>query len=239
MKIGVKTFDDPNFLKHFENKADFFEIMAIRGKNYSFLKKFSLPFVIHIEHQNFGINIADKTKQKINLGSVNHAVKIADRVNSKRLILHPGIIENKSCSIGNSLSFLDGLDKRIIMENIPFRDKGKRSLCSTPEETKEFLKETGRKLCFDVNHCIESSSFLKKDNLYFVKKFLELNPVHFHIGGQKMTKPLESHLSFKNSNFDFKDILKLYPKNAEITLETETDIEKVDYDLEFIRGIVD
>ena len=95
MKIGVKTFDDTNVLKHFEDKADFFEIMAIRGKDYSFLKKFSLPLVIHKEHQNFGINIADKTKQKINLESVNHAIKIADMVNSKKLILHPGLIDNK------------------------------------------------------------------------------------------------------------------------------------------------
>ena len=87
MKIGVKTFGDSDFLKHFENKADFFEIMAIKGNDYSFLKKFSLPCVIHIEHQKFGINIADKTKQKINLESINYAVKIADMVNSKKLIL--------------------------------------------------------------------------------------------------------------------------------------------------------
>ena len=119
-----------------------------------------------------------------------------------------------------------------------FRDKEKRAFCITPEETKEFLKKTGRNFCFDVNHCIESSIFLGENYLDFIKKFIKFNPTHFHLGGQKLTKPWEDHLSFKNSDMDFKDILKLYPKNAEITLEVETDIKKVEYDLKFIREII-
>ncbi|MDP1759954.1 MAG: hypothetical protein Q8L01_00585 [Candidatus Woesebacteria bacterium] len=64
MKIGIKTFDNPFFLESLKEKADFIEIMAIEGNNYDFLKKFSLPIVIHAQHENFGINNADKTKYK-------------------------------------------------------------------------------------------------------------------------------------------------------------------------------
>ena len=65
MKIGVKTFNNPKFLEHFEKDVDFFEVQAIQKNNYSFLKKFSLPIVVHAEHQNFGINISDKSKENL------------------------------------------------------------------------------------------------------------------------------------------------------------------------------
>ena len=56
MKIGIKTFDDALLLESLKEKADFIEVMAIEGNNYDFLKKFSLPIVIHAQHEVFGIN---------------------------------------------------------------------------------------------------------------------------------------------------------------------------------------
>ena len=67
MKLGVKTYSDEKFLKYFQDKADFFEIQAIQGRDYSFLKKFSIPFVIHAAHFSQGSNPADKTMTKQNL----------------------------------------------------------------------------------------------------------------------------------------------------------------------------
>ena len=103
MKLGVKTFNNPLFLEHFKDKADFFEIMAIRINNYNFLKKFQIPMVIHVEHQRFGINIVDKSKYNQNLESINFAKKLADFTNSKKIILHPGIMYNENCSKENSI----------------------------------------------------------------------------------------------------------------------------------------
>jgi sugar phosphate isomerase/epimerase len=238
MNFGVKTFDDHNFLKYFEKKADFFEIMASQKVNHSFLKQFSIPMVIHAEHQAFGVNITDIKKKELNLKSINYAIKLANMVNSKKIILHSGVLENKDCSVVNAISFLEEIDdERILIENLPFKDNGRKVLCSTPEETKEFLKKTNRNFCFDVNHAIISSVFNKKDYFEEIKRFLRLNPKHFHIGGQNM-KTGKDHLSFMHSDLDIKKILKSYPKNAEITLETETDINSVDFDLEFIRKII-
>ncbi len=64
MKIGVKTYDNPLFLKEFVDKVDFFEVMAIEGKDYSFLKSFNKPVVVHAQHDSFGINNADKSKRE-------------------------------------------------------------------------------------------------------------------------------------------------------------------------------
>lgn len=243
MKIGVKTFGDEEFLKHFEDKVDFFEIMAIQKNDYSFLKNFSLPMVIHAEHQIFGVNLADSSKKEFNLKSINFARKLADFVNAKKIIVHPGEIEkgNKNCSVKDSINFFKGIsDDRILVENLPtgfhFTPEKYHRLGQTPREIKKFLKETKIKFCFDVNHAIER---IKKFNgkYGFIKKYIKLNPAHYHIGGQKPSDGTE-HLCLESSELDLKKILSYYPDDAEITLETEVDIAKVEKDIEIIRSVL-
>lgn len=239
MKFGVKTFSNNEFLKAFENTADFFEIQAIEKNNYDFLKKFKLPLVIHAQHQEFGINNADKSIFQKNLKSINFARKLADKYNAKKIILHPGDLLNKDCSEKQAISFIKNLeDKRIIIENL---SNPKTSLCTTPEQTKKILKQTKAGFCFDINHTIVTSLKLKKDYMQMIKKFIKLKPVHYHLGGQKISRFIKSkdktHLSFKNSNIDLGKILKLIPKNVQITLEVTTNIKKTQYDLNLIKGL--
>jgi endonuclease IV len=241
MKIGVKTFDSPKFLKHFEEKADFFEIMAIQKNNYAFIKNFSLPMVIHAEHQSYGVNIADSSKMEINLKSINFARKIADSVNAKLIILHPGVLDkgNKNCSLKNTLNFLKEInDDRIILENLPKDEKFPvrgGSLGYNARIMKNLLKESGQGFCFDVNHAFWTRKN-KKITYSFIKKYIELNPQHYHIGGQRFNE--EYHTTLGNSDLDLKEILKYYPKDAWITLETLPDIENTEKDLEIIRKLI-
>ena len=160
MKIGIKTFDDAFFLENLKEKADFIEIMAIEGNNYDFLKKFSLPIVIHAQHENFGINNSDKTIYQKNLNSINFAKKIADLINAKKIILHPGALLNENHSKQQSIQFMGEIkDKRILIENLP----AKKNICSTPNQTKDFLKQTNLGFCLDINHAIETAIYLNKD----------------------------------------------------------------------------
>ncbi len=242
MKIGVKTFGSEKFFKFFEDKADFFEVMATQKNDYSFLKKFSLPFVIHAEHQIFGINPADISKKEQNLKSVNFAVKIADITNSKKIIVHPGVVEkgNPNCSEKNAIDFFNKInDDRILIENL-FQKKNPLkgiNLCSTSKELEIFLKKTGFEFCFDINHAIANQKKFNGD-YGFINKFIKLNPKHYHFGGQKISEGKE-HLCFEDSDINIKEILKYPKKNAEITLETEIDIKKVEKDVEIVRGILE
>ena len=240
MKIGVKTFKDPDYLKKFEEKVDFFEIMAIETNDYDFIKELKLPIVVHSQHRMFGVNAADKKKQKRNLSSINFAKKIADLSNARKIILHPGEINNENCSIEQAISFIKNIDdKRVIIENIPAEAKINR-FCKTPAETKEFMKETGKGFCFDINHAIWAAIILKEDYIKFIKEFLKLKPVHYHFGGQKI-KQLNipwyerEHLALRDSDFDLKEVLKLIPKDAEITLETTIDVEKTMDDVRIMK----
>jgi endonuclease IV len=240
MKIGVKTFDSEEFLKYFEDKVDFFEIMTAQKNDYSFLRKFSLPIVIHAEHWGFKTNPADTTKKEENLKSLNFARKIADETNAKKIIVHPGILEygDKNCSLENAIDFFRKIDDdRILIENLPLYHDNYKNLCATPEEVYSFMKETEiRKFCFDVNHHVQCLTEI--NNYDFIKKYLELNPIHYHIGGQRIKEKI-GHTSFDNSELNLKRILRYYPRDAEITLETQTDIESVNKDVTTIKRILE
>ena len=243
MKIGVKTYSNKDYLKSFEDKVDFFEVMTLEKNNYDFLKEFKIPIVIHSQHRIFGINIADKEKTQINLNSINFSRKIADSCNSKKIILHPGDLENKNCSKENMMEFLKNVeDKRIIIENVLTEGKVKR-LGTTPDEIKEIIIETKKGFCFDINHALATAVLLKVDYLDFIREFIKLNPIHYHFGGQRITNPSlpfdeKEHLRLSDSDFDLKEVIKLIPRKAEITLETTTDLKKTEDDVRIMKEIM-
>lgn len=236
MKIGVKTFNDIEILQYFKDKCDFIEVQAIQGNNYSFLKNFTIPIVIHAEHIGFGINPANKLLYEKNLKSTNFAIKTADLCNAKKIIIHPGNLVDDGCSLENSINFINKFkDNRIIIENLV---KNKGSLCTTPESLKSFLKKTDKRFCFDINHAIATANILKKEQLGFLKDFIKLKPSHFHLGGQKKHSLIDNHLIFKHSEINIKEILGILPKSAEITIETTPYIEDKKEDLIIIKDIL-
>lgn len=235
MKIGVKTFNNPQFVDNFENKVDFFEIMAVRGNDYSFLKKYQIPIIIHAEHGTLGSNPADKKRLNTNLESIKFAIKIADSAESKKIIFHTGNMFNEDCSKEQSIKFIKDLnDKRIILENLTPKEK---NLCTNPEETEEFLKKTNSGFCFDINHAIESAVFFKQNYISFLKSFLALKPQHYHFGGQ-VIKENKTHLPLKSCDFNIQEVINLLPEEAEITLETTTDISDTKEDINIIKKII-
>ena len=239
MKIGVKTFDDLKFLQEFEGKVDFFEIMAIdnpRREIIEFLTKTKTPIIIHAQHRGFGVNNADKSKEEKNNQAIKTAIKLAEKVGAKKIITHPGELDNKNCSEEQSINFIRKInDKRVIIENLPYHNKTR--LCSTLEDTSKYLKETNSGLCFDINHAISAALELKEDYIEFVKKFIKLKPTHYHLGGQKIKGDI-THLCFKDSDIDLKKVIEILPKDAEVTLEVTTDLEKTKDDLNTIKSLL-
>jgi len=235
MKIGVKTYDDVNFLRQFKDKADFFEVMAIQDVDYSFLKEFSLPIIIHAQHEGFGVNNADKTRTTKNKESINFAINLANNYKSGKIIVHPGPITDENCSEEQAIGFFNSVnDKRILVENLP---KNRNYICSTPEETKKFMIKINAGFCFDINHAIQTAIYLNQDYLKIIKEFIKLRPKHYHLGGQSL-KDNADHLSFVDSDIPLKEIMKLIPRNAEITLETEPDSKKIEEDIKIMRELI-
>jgi endonuclease IV len=242
MKIGVKTFGSPEFLRPFKDIVDFFEIMAVEKNNYDFLKEFSLPIVIHSQHRRFGVNVADKSIVEKNLSSIDFARKLADTTNAKKIILHPGELDSESCSIEQAIDFIKNTDdKRLIIENVPLDSVYRFG--TKPEEIKEILKKTKKGFCFDINHALWTAIALKQDYQDIIKEFVKLKPLHYHLGGQitkdqSIPEEKREHLSLREADFDIKEVLKLLPKNAEITLETTTDTNKTLDDVKIMKELM-
>jgi len=235
MKIGVKNYGDLDYFRALNDKADYFEIMAIPGKDYSYMDEFDKPIVIHAQHEGFGINIADKSKFDKNLESINFAISLADKFNSKVIILHPGKISDSNCSEEQAISFLNSIkDKRVIIENVTFV---KNKIGITPENIANLMKKTGRGFCFDVNHAIITALELGKEPYEYLKEFVKLKPSYYHIGGQTTKGDGKTHLSFKHSDIDLDKIMKIIPKDAELTLEVSMNIEDTKYDVDLIRKL--
>ena len=233
MKFGAKDYYKKDFLDYFADKADFLEIQGLRSHNYDFIRKYKLPIVIHAEHHNQGSNPADPNCMT-NLESIKNAQRIAKTVNAKKIVFHPGHIRDYNCSKENAINFIKKIDdNRILLENLG----DEHSLCKKPEDMREFMEETGKAFIFDVAHAMINANRFKENQIDFIKKFLRLGPSHFHISGQMINELNDQHLALHECNIDWYEILKLFPKDAEVTMEVSQDIEKTDKDLKMIRNI--
>jgi endonuclease IV len=243
MKIGVKTFNEIEILEKFKDHVDFFEIMALDKPNpqvLEFIKNSNMPIIIHSQHAGFGINNADKSKINKNKKAMEKAIEHANHSNAKRIIVHPGEKENETCSENNSLEFIKSFpDSRIIIENMP-KIPLTKGICLgySPESIKLFMEKTGAGFCLDINHAICSAIENDLDYKSYLKDFIKLKPAHYHLGGQKIRKNRQTHLSLEDSEINIKEIVELLPANAEITLETTTDLNKIQRDIDIIKKYI-
>lgn len=236
MKFGVKTYDNEKFLDKFEDKSDFFEVQAIRGNDYSFLKKYDKEIVFHCEHASFGVNISDSSKKELNLKAINFAKELANSVNCKKIVIHPGLIQNESCSVENTINFLkENYDSRFCVENMPFLSRGNKKVGSAPEEMKRIMVEANVGFCFDINHAIESAVSQGKDYWTYLKDFENLGVNHYHLGGENM-EIMQAHFSFCDSDLDLEKVFEIIKTDTTLTLEVGMDGEKIEEDLKVVRG---
>lgn len=234
MKIGVKTYNSQEYIKHFTDKVDLIEIIGIEKEE--FLKNKNI--IVHCKHERFKINIANKAKEKENIDAIKTAIEIADFCNSKRIIVHPGYIEDENCSLENSIAIIKKFkDKRIITETMPKIYKNNYFLCSTPEELKYYMEKTNVGFCFDLNHSISSAIAQKIEPYEYLKEFIKLKPTQIHFGGQKLPEDI-THLTLSESNIDLKKALENLPDNSEIILEVTQDIKETEKDIQILKNIL-
>ena len=72
MKIGVKTYNDKNYIDYFKDKVDFIEVMSFANEEY--LR--DTEIVIHCKHGRFGINPANENNEEESLNEIKAGQKI-------------------------------------------------------------------------------------------------------------------------------------------------------------------
>jgi endonuclease IV len=244
IKIGIKIGPQSD-LKEFEKTvpyADFIELYGKSGFDYSFVKKYKKPVVVHAPNFGQGINYANSCKEGANLASLTWAKETADFFGSDKIIVHAELIENDCSDIKNSINFLiKNFDKRIHIENMPYSSMGYRHIGAEPKEIREIIEKTGVNFCLDLSHAAEYAAFIKKDYEKVINELLSLKPNHFHLSDSNLEAVFkedfdELHLNFFKGNIDLVGIKGLIPKDSWVTLETVNIFKEQIKEIEFLKG---
>lgn len=224
MKYGLKLWStNQNTIQKAADliKQDIFqyvELTPIPNTDITPFLSYEIPYVIHITTERHGFNIADKQKQDFNLKIIDDCVQWADQLDAKYLILHPGF-----GSINDTMDFLDLIeDHRILIENMPKVGIYDEKMVGYSPEQIERLMGSRFGFCLDLNHAVKAAVSLKLEYKLFIKDFLKLNPLLFHISDGNLNYEKDEHLAIGKGKYDFGFFMNCMSSqfNGSVTLET-------------------
>jgi len=243
MKTGLKFF--PETLKNtlseigkIRDAADFVEIMAIRGTDFSAFDNIGVPVTVHAEHHDFGSNPADPKREAESVSSLLFASEVADRFDSPVIVVHPGFIADSGCSVQQAAKVLKSIgDKRIILENLIPDFNGKRFLFYDPANMEYLVRETGFSICLDASHAALTAEKTGKGVLDFYREMLKFRPGYFHFSDTNLETRDDQHLHLGKGNLPVGSMKNMIPKDAMVCLEVQPDLPGMLKDLEYFRTL--
>jgi deoxyribonuclease-4 len=230
LKVGLKYYpetlkgaDIDSVLKH----ADFIEVTAVRGSDLKWLKDLDIPFTIHCMHAQFGVNAGNREKLETNRKAVDFAIKAADMLNARFIVVHPGFMETPECSNENAAEFISTIgDKRVVVENLPaFTIHGVEELGKTPEDIGMILSRSGKGMCLDFGHAAAVADLLGTDYMEYIRRFMELKPAYFHMYDRIVGSEKDGHIHLGDGNMDISAIKAMMPGGSWACLEVPLDME--------------
>ena len=237
MEIGIKIYpEDIDYAKRIEKYCDFFEVMAVPDSDFRHLKRLKNPITIHAIHSRWGFNPADPEKHELNSLGVEAANNAADILDSDTIVIHPGYIESRRCSLKNVISFIKPLGSRFIVENMPAKNcYGMKNIGGSLREMKTILNKTKKRMCLDFPHAAE---YAHKNHIYyidFIKRLMKLNPSYFHISDTRIQNKKDLHLHLKEGNLKLWYFENIIPKDSRLLIETAHDFRKQHDEILFLK----
>jgi endonuclease IV len=238
VKVGLKIFttDKPKLLEE-RTFADYFEVYSIPGAPARWIKDYDHEYIIHAPHAGHGVNLASKELQESSLEAIKEALRLADLLNAKIVILHAGSTKSKPGesdmeTLRESISQLD--DDRIVLENLPCRAGYEHFFAYDYPTTKELSERFSNRICLDFSHAMVTSSVQKKDYKELISELLKLDVKVFHMTDGKKEVADDMHLPLFSGNFDLEYFKMIVKKSAckRVTLETPIDAisQRKEYD---------
>jgi len=182
-----------------EKVFDYIELMLIPDSE---IKPFliDVPYIIHIPHEKFGMNIGDPTAKEYTLQKINESITWADQLNAKYLILHAG-----HGSMQHAADLLREVsDTRLLIENMPKVGLGGEQMIGySPKQIEELLGDNNMGLCLDFGHAVKAAVSLRVDYKEYIKGFLLFEPKVFHVSDGTLGEEKDEHLSIGDGEYDF------------------------------------
>jgi len=205
MKFGLKLWSINTDLidqaVHLIDKKvfDYIELMVIPNSEIDHFL-IDLPYIIHIPHEKFGVNIGDPAAKKYSMQMINESIAWADHLNAKHLILHAG-----HGSMQHATDLLRGLsDSRLLIENMPKVGLGGEAMIGySPAQIEELIGDSDMGLCLDFGHAVKAAVSLGVDYKEYVKGFMGLEPRVFHVSDGRLSEERDEHLGIGDGEYDF------------------------------------
>ena len=201
-----------------EKVFDYIELFVVPDSE---IKPFliDVPYIIHIPHEKFGVNLGDPTAKEYTLQMTNESIAWAEPLNAKHLILHAGY-----GSMQHATDLLHEIsDSRLLIENMPKVGLGGEAMIGySPAQIQKLIKDDSMGLCLDFGHAVKAAVSLKLDYKKYVREFMELKPKFFHISDGRLSGERDEHLGIGAGEYDIIYFMKCIESNSSafVTLET-------------------
>ena len=180
-----------------EKIFDYIELFVIPDTQ---IKPFliDVPYIIHIPHEKFGVNIGDASKKEYSLQKINESITWADKLNAKYLILHAG-----HGSMKHATDVLREIaDDRLLIENMPKVGLNDESMIGYSPAQIEELIGAGGGLCLDFGHAVKAAVSREVGYKEYIKEFLALEPKMFHVSDGMLSEEKDEHLNIGDGEYD-------------------------------------
>jgi len=184
-------------------------------------KNYGIPFIVHAPHSAHSMNLALPECQETNLILWKEVEKWSSLLEPQYIIFHSGIFG----TISETLKQLQLINcHKIIIENKPLVGLGGEHCIGATFNEFQFIKNnTEIEFCFDFGHAICAANAQKLNPNEEIKKFLELNPVMFHLSDGEFSSIRDQHRHFGEGDFPLSSMLKMLPEKSMISIETQKD----------------
>jgi len=197
---------------------DYIELFVIPGTEISpFL--INVPYIIHIPHHKFGVNIGEKSRKKHNLQIIEESITWANKLDAKYLILHAGHDSMEDAKV--LLSKI--IDDRLLIENMPkVGINDEKMIGYSAKQIEDLINVNDAGVCLDFGHAIKAALSLGEDYKEFMNEFLQFKPKVFHISDGMLNNEKDEHLNIGDGEYDLEYCIKCVQNNpiGLATLET-------------------
>lgn len=150
--------------------------------------------------------------------SLSHSLEIADNINARYIILHPGFGKME-----DAIRTLEKFrDKRILIENMPKIGMGGEPMLGYNTEEMRILMGKTFGFCMDFGHAACAAASTKTDYKKTISEMANLKPSVFHLSDRDIKNPVDDHLDIGKGSMDMKFIMEVIEKNDSkyVTIET-------------------
>jgi len=227
-----------------EGDLDYIELFAVPDSFQACANAWKgkrIPFIIHAPHSMSGLNFSKPEMEVANIELAEQSFRWADLIHADTVIFHPGTGGTLQETIRQASKLRDS---RMIIENKP-RDGLDGSICvgSNPEELEMLTGTLGVGFCLDFGHAIEAANSYGEEPIGFVKQFLDLKPLMFHMTDGDYSGKMDRHDAYGKGDFPLDTLLSMVPSGFRLTDEAKRkypeSLDEYLADRNFVRGILE